>query len=71
MKNEQAYISQLKKGIRFTTDKSMALRAAMETGRIPLDFISIRVKDAYKKAYPELLKKQKRAKTNQRGKYDK
>ena len=57
MKNEQAYIIQLKKGDRLTTNIDLAKKAAHETGRKPIEFISPRVRDAYKKAYPDLCKK--------------
>ncbi len=57
MKNKQAYIIQLKKGLRFTTVIELAVQAAKETNRKPIEFISPRVKKIYKKAYPELDRK--------------
>lgn len=57
MKNESAYIIQLKKGLRLTTNIDLAIKAAKATGKKPIEFISPRVRAAFKKAYPDLCRK--------------
>ncbi len=56
------FMSYLKRGLRFTTDKDIALRVAQQTGQRPIDYISPRLREAYLKAWPALgvvLKKEK------------
>jgi hypothetical protein len=48
------FISYLKRGKRFTTDKEVAIRVGQETERPPIDFISPRLRETYLKAWPEL-----------------
>lgn len=48
------FISYLKRGLRHTTDKDIAIRVGKEEGRPPIDFISPKLREAYLKAWPEL-----------------
>jgi len=50
------FISYLKRGLRYTTDKDLAIRVALEVdkGKKPIDFISPKLREAYLKAWPEL-----------------
>jgi hypothetical protein len=50
----KAFMSYLRRGVKKTVDKELALRVAEEQGRKGIDFIAESVKDAYEKAYPEL-----------------
>lgn len=63
MKNEQAYIIQLKNGLRFTTNLDLAIKASEATGRPVAEFISSRVREAYMKAYPDIFGPKTRKKT--------
>jgi hypothetical protein len=47
-------MSYLRRGVKFTVDKELALRVAEEQGKCGIEFIASSVKDAYEKAYPEL-----------------
>jgi hypothetical protein len=49
-----AYISQLKNGLRYTTNPDLAVEISKLTGKAPIEHISPRVREAYKKAYPYL-----------------
>lgn len=46
----------VKSGERHTTDPDLAIDIARATGKKPIEYISPRVREAYKKAYPKLLK---------------
>ena len=47
-------LSYLKRGMRHTTKRDVAIRLAQETGKKPIEFISPRLREAYLRAWPEL-----------------
>lgn len=50
------FVSYLKRGMRYTLNKDVAIRVGKETNRPPIEFISKRVREAYLKTWPELEK---------------